>query len=485
MARKKTGKRSNNEGSVVKQPNGRYRAQVSLGYKEDGTRNRISDTFDTLAEANMWRIQKLALAQQYGNESAKEIEGMFIPNFHQWLLEKKKGKVQPVQFKVMMSQYNKHIKPFFLKFKQKDIEKKDFQKFFKQMEIKAVGIETRKKIYQLLRQYFEYVYDGTMMRNPLDNIEYAPKKAEEIITLENLVSNEDYKAIPKNLREQFFTALDKEKSSPFLKPFCYLMFFAGNRVGEVIPLQWKDFDLNRRFYYVYKGVARHYEFDENGETIGKGTFVIKGTKSKTGIRPLPLIDIVYEAISEWYDYRKAQEKVLMISFTAPNDFVFANNKGQMRSEDGTEKIFQRFLKRNGLAHQGIHFHSLRQSLSNTLFATETDETVITDIMGHANISTTKKHYKSLEKFDSVQKAAKMLNELYKPKNEKYCATEEVTFAPDGYVSEIESTKNFNRQVPKSSLTQTKSLNELFTELSSYPEFKELIEKIKSSENVSE
>lgn len=345
-------------------------------------------------------------------------------------------------------------------------------------------------MYQILHQYFEYVYEGTPMRNPLDGVEYATKKPVETIYTENLVFKEDYKAIPKNLREKFFKALDEEKHSPFLKPFCYLMFFAGNRVGEVIPLQWKDIDLQRRFYYVYKGVTRHYEFDEDGETIGKGTFVVKGTKSKDGIRPLPLIDIVYEAISEWYEYRKAQEKVTLFSFTAPNDYIFANNKGQMRSEDGTEKIFQRFLKRNGLDHQGIHFHALRQSLSNTLFATESDETVITDIMGHANISTTKKHYKSLEKFDSVQKAARMMNELYRPKNSKYCADESITYAPDHYITELESAKTIpqGQDVPtKQDDTEPpkRSLGELLIELSAYPEFRELIKKMQENENVSE
>ena len=62
-------------------------------------------------------------------------------------------------------------------------------------------------------------------------------------------------------------------------------------------------------------------------------------------------------------------------------------------------------------------------------------------MGHASISTTKKHYKTLQKFDSVQEAAQQFNALYEPKDKKYKAGKNVTFAPEGYVSEEQAIQN--------------------------------------------
>ena len=44
-------KRGNSEGTVVQLASGRWRAQISLGFKEDGTRNRPSEVFDTEKEA--------------------------------------------------------------------------------------------------------------------------------------------------------------------------------------------------------------------------------------------------------------------------------------------------------------------------------------------------------------------------------------------------------------------------------------------------
>lgn len=477
MARTKTGKRSNNEGSIIQLKNGRWRAIVSLGLKEDGTRHRISEVFDTYADANKWRLEKITVSQQYGQESAKEIVGMFVPSYHRWLLEIKKESVQPTQFKVLMRHYTNYIKPFFLNRKQKDLKGSSFRKFFEYLEEKKVGVETRRKVYQSLHQYFEYIYQDTPMRNPMDHVAYMSRKKQTYTVPQIPELESSYKAVPKELRERFFQALDVETHSRFIKPLCYIMYFSGNRIGEVLALQWKDFNFERRYYYIYKSVAKHYDFDENGEVVGVGKSIVKGPKTLKGIRPLPLIDVVYEVMIEWREVCKAAEILTGISFTAPHDYVFANKFGERRTEDGTETIFRRFLVRHHLDHQGIHFQALRQTFSNTLFATENDEDVITDVMGHTDISTTKKHYKSIEKFDSVQKVAKKLNELFKPKNDKYRADESVTYAPDGYLTELEAlVTGQNKPEIGSEIPPKRSLNDLLAELATYPEFMMLMQK---------
>ena len=134
------------------------------------------------------------------------------------------------------------------------------------------------------------------MRNPVDGVKIETVKKVEEIDPQALLNQEEYKAVPKELRSRFLKALDEEKNSPFLKPLCYLMYFAGNRVGEALAYQWKDFNFERRFFFVYKSLTKEYEFDEQGEVIGTGKTVLKPPKSKEGIRPLPLLDILYEVM---------------------------------------------------------------------------------------------------------------------------------------------------------------------------------------------
>ena len=450
MSKKKTEtkkkRRAANEGTIVQLPNGKWRAQLSLGYKEDGTRNRPSEVFNTEKEAVAWKNKMQARADVYGVASVVEQKGLFVPRYHKWLIDVKQGEIYSRQFKTTMRHYHNWIKPYFERFKEKEITFEKLQAFFKHLEETNVGLETRRKIKGDLRQYFEYVYKNTPMRNPIDGVKIeTTRKVEQVDPL--AVFNEaEYKAVPKEIREEFLKALDVDTHSPFLKPLCYLMYFTGNRVGEALAYQWKDFNFERRYFLVYKSLTVEYEFDEYGNTIGTGKTTVKMPKTKNGIRPLPLLDVLYEVIQEWYERRQAQEKITGISFTAPDDFLFATDTGAIRTEGGTYSIFQRFLKRYNLHGKGIHFQALRQTFSNSLFANGAGEQIIEDIMGHASITTTKKHYKTLQKFDSVQEAAQQFNALYQPKNKKYKAGKNVTFAPEGYVNEEDAIQSISSAV---------------------------------------
>lgn len=213
------------------------------------------------------------------------------------------------------------------------------------------------------------------------------------------------------------------------------MYFIGNRIGEVLAYQWKDSNFERRYFFTYKSITLSYEVDDAWNVIGKGKSVISSTKTKESIRPLPLIDVLYEVMYEWKEHQAMAGQLNSIHLTEPDDYVFAKENGEFRTEGGTAKIFKRFLKRYNLDSKGIHFHALRQTFSNSLFSQNATDQIITDLMGHADISTAKEHYKSLQKFDSVREAARKFNELYKPKNPKYCADQNCQYTPEGYVTE--------------------------------------------------
>ncbi len=175
---------------------------------------------------------------------------------------------------------------------------------------------------------------------------------------------------------------------------------------------------------------------------------------------------MYEVMYEWKEHQELVGKINNVCLTAPDNYVFAKSNGAFRTEGGTRKTFQRFLKRHNLDGKDIHFHALRQTFSNSLFAQNAGDQLITDLMGHADISTTKGHYKSLLKFDSVQEAAKKFNELYKPKDTKYCAQENCTFVPEGYVTENDSI----RQVAKKDEPKQESPLDVLTRLKTeFPE----------------
>ena len=151
---------------------------------------------------------------------------------------------------------------------------------------------------------------------------------------------------------------------------------------------------------------------------------------------------------EWKEHQELLGKINNVCLTAPDNYVFAKSNGAFRTEGGTRKTFQRFLKRHNLDGKGIHFHALRQTFP-TRYSLKT-----------------KGYYKSLQKFDSVREAAKKFNELYKPKNTKYCAQENCTFVSEGYVTENDSI----RQVAKKNEPKQESPLDVLTRLKTeFPE----------------
>ena len=106
-------KRANQEGTIVPLANGKWRVQLSLGYKEDGTRNRPSRVFDSHKEAIAWKNGMLAQANEYGVESVKQNNGLFVPKFMQWLNEEFRQKVKSPQYYTATRNFNNYIKPFF------------------------------------------------------------------------------------------------------------------------------------------------------------------------------------------------------------------------------------------------------------------------------------------------------------------------------------------------------------------------------------
>lgn len=129
------------------------------------------------------------------------------------------------------------------------------------------------------------------------------------------------------------------------------------------------------------------EFDKEGNVLSRKT-VIGETKTAGSVRTNPMPELLKEVLLEWREYRTAQQAETGYSLVEPNDLVFGTNQGALRTYSGTKKMFERFLKRNGLAGKGIHFYELRHTFSNTLFEQNTNPRLIQMLMGHRKVETT-------------------------------------------------------------------------------------------------
>jgi integrase len=186
--------------------------------------------------------------------------------------------------------------------------------------------------------------------------------------------------------------------------------FAGTRIGEVLAIKWKNIDFENKTMRIERAITQVPKFDNVGNVIDRIT-VVGDTKTTCSVREIPITDIVVDTLKEWREkqiLRQKTSKNVTADLTGPNSFIFANDDGSVRTYSGTRKIFNRFLKRNGLDKCGIHFHGLRHTFSNMLFEMNENPKVIQQLLGHRDVKTTITVYNSVNS-DDVREATDKLN----------------------------------------------------------------------------
>lgn len=399
MAKKKVvskTRRANNEGSIYQRQDGLWVGMISLGYDENGKQKRKAVYGKNRIEVS----KKLAeLTNRISSNSYDYVENNTLETMmRDWLMVFKKSQVSARTFEGHIVKFDKHIVPKIGGMKIDEITTITIQKMLNQMQENELSLDYVKKTKFLLSQFFEYAVENKYL---IDN----PVRKVKIKSQEHKINKKDeYKAIPIEVRDEF---VEKLNNHPLLKPLCFCMMFAGLRTGEVLALEWKDFDFVNKTVKVERAATIVPKFDENGKVISRMT-VVGDTKTVCSKRTVPMPDILVQALK---DYKSLRQE-LNVDLVQKDSFVFGNTEGSLRTYHGTKKIFYRFLKKYNLNNFDIHFHTLRHTYSNTLFEADQNPKVIQSLLGHKDLKTTITTYNSVDK-SYFDKATNVFNEQYK------------------------------------------------------------------------
>lgn len=167
-----------------------------------------------------------------------------------------------------------------------------------------------------------------------------------------------------------------------------LMLFAGLRRGEIAALQWGDVDFARSIIRVRHSMC-HYEG-------------LKGTKTDAGIREVPLVLPVAEALRGLTGGGDAT--------SAPDEFLFKSKTGRsMRGSDIYQRYWRPVLGAAGLLRNDgkplYRLHDMRHAAASLLIEQQLSPLHIKTMMGHASVTTTLNVYGHLFPSDGAIKAA--------------------------------------------------------------------------------
>lgn len=382
MVKKKNIRREKNQGSIYRLKNGTWCGAINLGLDENGKRQR-KYIYGKTEEEVLNKVQHLSgtLTSVKKDSVLNSCDELLL----EWLLVFKKQDVTSRVFENTMRNYRLHIRPFIQGKSILDIDSVIIKKILNKIYETNKSVDVQKKVKTLLKQFFDYAVEEKLVQyNPVLSVKIKTDEKKNF-TLED--SEKDYKAIRPEHRHKFLEALCQNE---FLLNLCFVGYYMGLRIGEILALKWKDFDIKDQTMTITKGITYEVYFDEKGNKIGQKT-IVSTPKTKSSVAKLPVPNILCESLSNWYKSQEEKGKKLSVDLTSPNSFIFCNDDGSVRTYYGTRDIYETFLRNNGFETREFHFHALRHTFGTILKEHEENLYNIQMLLRHSNAKTTERY----------------------------------------------------------------------------------------------
>ena len=180
-----------------------------------------------------------------------------------------------------------------------------------------------------------------------------------------------------------------------------LGFTSGARESEILGLEWDRVDLDAGTIDISWQLKREQQVHGCGGTCGKvrvsfcpeaswqfppwmewrpcaGTMVWTKPKTHAGVRLVPLIPDMVAVLRRLYD-----------RVPNPYNLVFHHPDGMPFSQEQDQRQWKALLKAAGLPH--VPQHSVRHSTATLLMEYGASEHIISSVIGHTDITTTRKY----------------------------------------------------------------------------------------------
>lgn len=308
--------------------------------------------------------------------------------------------------------YNHYVQDGFGKLRISKIKYSDIKKFYYSLILeKGFKPNSMEIVHTLLHPTFTMaVRDGLLRLNPTEGVMAEIKKSHcwektkrHALTVAEQRAFTNYIANSEEYRGWF--------------PLFTVMLGTGCRIGEVLGLRWQDVDFKNRTISINHNLV--YRVQEDGTCTNH----VNSPKTKAGIRIIPMIDEVFDAFLEEYQYQK------VIGFCTDeidgySGFVFCTGDGKVYLPNAINRTIRSICadynkeeeskakeeNRDPVLLPKFSCHILRHTFCTRFCENETNLKVIQEIMGHADISTTMDVYaeatqeKKKESMTSLQSA---------------------------------------------------------------------------------
>lgn len=396
-----------------------YEKNGDIRYRKTIDGNSISVTGTSIAEVNkLMKAKEDETLRKIKAGIKKESTGTLQENMNTWMTLYKKEEVIPRTYDRIESTYLTHIVGSELgTMQEKSITSEDVQRFMKDLtnhsdkkDGEKLSYSSKKKVYELLNQYFRYRYIKEPYLNPMLTVT-KPKQEVEKVDEELVVWNDN--EIEKICREATKPFREGVEGYKHGLAIIFIMWIFC-RIGEALALQWKDIDIENGMISITKSYSRVRARD--GSKAGKYESKIVKTKNKKN-RTFKMSQMAIDAIRS---YKRIKSPV------SEEEFVFSTPHGILTVTSIT-RMYKNIIKRTeGINHnKNVTIHGLRHTGISYFLRHGVPVEVISRMAGHQSIQITIDTYYSVieeqkqKALDDLNKAARInfLNESEESTNE--------------------------------------------------------------------
>lgn len=368
---------------------------VSIFIRERNTKYYVyltsEDEFKKRSQKNMGTYTNKKDAEKQKRELSylKDINKLQLPNeqtlenYMNEFMSSYKRNISITTYEQYIKILIKHIYPILGKLKLSELQPIHLQKYV-DLKILELKPQTVKIHLNILSIALTYAYKLQIIDDKIVDRIMIPKN--------NKFKNEIY--TEEDLKILFEKVKDKNIELPI-----HLAVGFGLRISEILGLRWQDIDFENKVIHVRQITAR-----VNGEVI------LKEPKTESSIRDLSGPPEIFEMLKK---ERKKQLQERLKGKRINEELIFFDKKGNPIGEDCISQRFRRFLIKKGLKQ--IRFHDLRHAHATLLIQKNVNSKIISDRLGHSNITTTLNIYAHTLKEMDREAGEKIAESLYNAK----------------------------------------------------------------------
>ncbi len=401
MANKQKDERLKN---IIFIQDGVYEIQISNGYRDDGSRDRIIERIHGTEEDAIARRDELKTELKEKKEKGIKSSNdgyTFLEVTKLFLADKKYGKRVGTTVRGYKTYLNNYILPEIGKKKLRNIKPDDLEKLYEKMfnmTSRTTGENLRgttvKHTHTLIKTIFNFaIKNNWTFYNPAEYVGNKPKADTKERDYYDHDEIELALSCLEKLPEHKNGVADKMIHSQNLrfKTAITILFNSGLRKEELFGLKWQDIKYNNHIFEIRRAVLKIdiKEFDkEDIVEIINDALVCKKLKNDSSRRNIVMPTVCFDLLTE---YRKDQ-----ISNGLPatdNDFIFQNVRykmGGVWDPNYLTKEWAEFNKEFNLKH--ITVHDIRHSHATDLLSMGVPIQDVSRRLGHSDVATTLKIY---------------------------------------------------------------------------------------------